>query len=144
MCFVLEIGCQKINVNRLVPNDLIKHVADACILYAFAISSVPISMGDGAEISVHIAETVYFLTIFLLQSIFDLKNQSTSLTPDLQVFVDMILSAHLFWIDHIHLRYSNAAEFLLRPPPGLWKSRIDFLSLSHAWVLAINIRMNPN
>lgn len=128
----------KLIVHRLVPNDLVLCVADACILYAYSLSSYH---GSGI-VSVHEEETVYFLTVFLVQSLLELKHQSSTLMPHFQIFVDMILSAVIFWIDRASWTYIEAVDSTCCPGPGLWESRLNYFSLFHACVLIVNLRLN--
>lgn len=128
----------KLTVHRLVPNDLVLFVADACILYAYSLSAY---LGWG-EVSVYEEETVYFLTVFLVQSLLELKHQSNMLMPCFQIFVNMILSAVIIWIDSASWRYIEAVDAERCPGTGLWESRFNYLSLFHACVLTINLRLN--
>lgn len=121
----------KLIVHRIVPNDLVLCVADACILYAYSLS--PYERSE--KVSVHDEETVYFLTVFLVQSIIELKHQSNTLTPHYQIFVDMILSTVRTWIDNNAWRYLEVVDTSLCPGPGLWESRLNYFSLFHACVL---------
>lgn len=128
----------KLIIHRLVPNDLVLCVADACIIYAYSLSP----FFGGWKVSVHEEETVYFLTVFLVQSLLELKHQSNMLMPRFQIFVNMILSAVIIWIDRASWKYIEAVGTEPCPGTGLWESRFNYLSLFHTCVLTVNLRLN--
>lgn len=55
--------------------------------------------GRDGVVSIHIAETIYFLAILFLQSIYDLHSQVYSFDLRIQRHINIVLSVFTSWLD---------------------------------------------
>lgn len=54
---------------------------------------------DGNLVSIHITETIYFLTILFIRSIYDIHSQVYSLELRIQRHIGIVLSVLTSWLD---------------------------------------------
>lgn len=86
--------------SRPSANGLLESVAEACRIYAHAVSCITISIRRMEGIIAHVAETMYLIIIFFLWSIPILYTQISSVEDHrTKQFIGMVLSALINWLD---------------------------------------------
>lgn len=116
-------------ISRLTHCDLLESVAEAYLIYAHAFSCMRIS--NVRFVSIHIAETIYFLVIFLLQSIRNLYLQVTSL-PKRHQCIYMIFSMLARLLDVTFVKCIHTVTCLQYAIPGIVESGVALLGLFNA------------
>lgn len=124
-------------INDLLFRESLDSLLDACFIYADAISCMQLGGGDGVAF-IHIAKTIYFLTILFLRSIYDLHSQVYSFDLRIQRHINIVLSVFTNWLDHTLSRCICRCNRLHAANTALLEIGCSYYSLFAASVYRFN------
>lgn len=119
--------------NSWFLRDSLDTLSDACFIYADAILCLQLG-GQYGAVSIHIAETIYFLIIFIFRSICIIHLQIYSFDLRIQRHINNVSSVLTNWLDASLAKCIRTCSYLFTANTALLEVGCSFYGLFTACV----------